>query len=460
MRSRSRSLPLVLVLLVAAGPLAAQTLDRFYLDLLQTGSQELDRADAAAAARDLRLACFGLLDSPPTLAGCLARLGLAQAALGDDAGFNDSFRRLAEVEERFAGFSQADLSQPLRERYIDEALRRVKDSRLRSLPAFAALLDQRQEAELARLSVRERRKAIEARIAADPASRHWRVALAVLELDDQRPKAALKPLEPVLKSTPDDGEALCLRGRAQAALDDCADALAGLRACALGDSRGVAARLACLVDQHQEAAAAQLAQTLPPATRSDPGVAKLLARLPPATPPASRTTTLASPPKPKATPSPEPAPQTAKPAPPASPSATPPAAAHADPPAPPASVPADLEEIRRRMERARTVADVEATWQAASGLADRYPASADAQFLAAEVAYRARRWVDADRYFRRGGDPGESRPLLLFYAAVVAHETGDAARAQATLRRALPLIQRTPYVDLYVQKILGSSSGP
>src|SRR5512143_1148249 len=110
---------LVVGLLLIAAPALAQPLDRFYLDLLQTGTRELDRGDATAAARDLRLASFGLLDDPPTLAGCLVRLGLAQATLGDNAGFDESFRRLAEVEERFSGFTRTDLPAALRQRYID-----------------------------------------------------------------------------------------------------------------------------------------------------------------------------------------------------------------------------------------------------------------------------------------------------------------------------------------------------
>jgi hypothetical protein len=39
--------------------------------------------------------------------------------------------------------------------------------------------------------------------------------------------------------------------------------------------------------------------------------------------------------------------------------------------------------------------------------------------------------------------------------AVSLYESGDAAGAAAALRRALPNLKRTPYVDSYVQKIQG-----
>ena len=88
-------------------------------------------------------------------------------------------------------------------------------------------------------------------------------------------------------------------------------------------------------------------------------------------------------------------------------------------------------------------------------LADAQADLTEAQFVAAELAYRTLRWPEAVAYFRRGGDPGDARPLLLFYEAVSLYETGDADGAAAVLKRSLPIVRHTSYVESYVQKILG-----
>jgi tetratricopeptide (TPR) repeat protein len=95
----------------------------------------------------------------------------------------------------------------------------------------------------------------------------------------------------------------------------------------------------------------------------------------------------------------------------------------------------------------------------AQRLADAHADLAEAQFVAAELAYRMRRFPDAVAYFRRGGDPGDARPLLLFYEAVSLYEAGDPASAAVVLKRSLPNIQRTPFVEGYIQKILIPDAG-
>lgn len=91
----------------------------------------------------------------------------------------------------------------------------------------------------------------------------------------------------------------------------------------------------------------------------------------------------------------------------------------------------------------------------ARGVADAHPESVEAQHLAAEAAYRVSRWADAARYFQRGGEPPADQPELLFYMAVALFESGDQAKAAEILKRSLPNLQRTPYVDAYARKILG-----
>src|SRR5918996_977771 len=113
---------------------AARAADPFYLELLRDGTHAYDRGDFAVAARTLRLACFGMLDDPKALAACLARLALAQDKASDVDAFRDTFVRLTEVEERFQGYSQADLPAEVRGALEQKLAARIPASTLSSSP--------------------------------------------------------------------------------------------------------------------------------------------------------------------------------------------------------------------------------------------------------------------------------------------------------------------------------------
>jgi len=124
MRSIAATLTLATALLL--GPtVPAQAAHPHYLRLLRQGTFSLEQGEPAAAARDLRLACFGFLEEPPLLGECLVRLGLAQAAAGDDEGFGETFRRVVEVEQRFGGFGAAALSAEERREFEAEITARI-----------------------------------------------------------------------------------------------------------------------------------------------------------------------------------------------------------------------------------------------------------------------------------------------------------------------------------------------
>ncbi|HEX5758367.1 MAG TPA: hypothetical protein VF121_04195, partial [Thermoanaerobaculia bacterium] len=132
--------------------------DPFYAGLLLDGAHAYDRGDFAAAARDLRLACFGSLDQPLALAGCLTRLGAAQAKSGDDDGFADTFRRVVEVEGRFGAYARADVPAPVRAAFEERVAAAIPAATLAQVPVFAPLAARKAEAErLAKLSPKQRR---------------------------------------------------------------------------------------------------------------------------------------------------------------------------------------------------------------------------------------------------------------------------------------------------------------
>jgi len=327
MRSKLPSLALLLCL---AAPAAAFAADPFYLSLLRDGRQAFDRKDYASASRLLRLACFGMLDEPKMLADCLARLALAQDRAEDLEGFHETFKRLAEIEERFNAYTQGGVAPELRTALDARLVARLPAATLENEPAFRSLV-------------------------AKPAP----------------------PAKGAAKTT--DSPALVAKKTAPAA---------------------------------------------------PPGVKK------PALPAAT-------------TPAPAPSP--------------PPAAAKLEPKPEPKLEPKPFTDAeRKKMDQARQLLsqerpakELKQAFQLAREVADAHPGSKEAQHLAAEAAYRISRWSEAAAYFRRGGDPGDDEPERLFYLAVALHELGDGPAAAAALKRALPNLRRTPYVDSYTKTILG-----
>jgi predicted Zn-dependent protease len=108
-----------------------------------------------------------------------------------------------------------------------------------------------------------------------------------------------------------------------------------------------------------------------------------------------------------------------------------------------------------RLLAATAIPDLREALRLARELADAHPDSKEAQYLAGAAAYRNSRWPEAAAYFRRGGPPGDDHPELLFYMAVAYYEVGDRPGAASALKRSLPNLQKTPFVESYVKRILG-----
>ncbi|MDI9632048.1 MAG: hypothetical protein QM311_11395, partial [Acidobacteriota bacterium] len=399
-------LPLLLVLLAAvAAPVAAVAADPFHLDLLREGERALARGEARAAARDLRLACFGLLDEPPLLAGCLGQLLLAQHGAGSGDEALATAIRLVEVEERFQGFSRAELPAATRAAVEERLAALLPAETLTRAPAFAALLAQRRVARLATLPERERARELERLAAAEPAEPRWRRELAAIDLDRGRAAEALARLD----GLPPEGRTACLRGEALATLGRCPEAVPALAACGeqANALRFARPRLVCLVAIGELDAAAAHLESLPPAVRDDASLRRLRrdleraqreSRAVPPTPvppvPAER----ATPPVASETqPAPAGQPVVEPPSPGSLPDATPPTGGAT------AAEPARRHALTTQLAGARRAGDHDAAFAEASALADRRPGLAEAQRVAGEIAYRMSRWREAATYLGRAG---------------------------------------------------------
>ncbi|HJX29936.1 MAG TPA: hypothetical protein VJ885_18695, partial [Thermoanaerobaculia bacterium] len=138
----------------------------------------------------------------------------------------------------------------------------------------------------------------------------------------------------------------------------------------------------------------------------------------------------------------------------ATPPASPPASASSPGPVTPAER-TKMETARQLLGESGKVRELRQAFQLAREVADVHPESKEAQQLAGEAAYRVSRWKEAADYLRRAGGPDDDQPELLFYLAVSLYEAGDVQAAAGMLRRSLPNLQRTPYIDGYSRKILG-----
>ncbi|MCH7666769.1 MAG: hypothetical protein IH936_12660 [Acidobacteria bacterium] len=115
-----------------------------------------------------------------------------------------------------------------------------------------------------------------------------------------------------------------------------------------------------------------------------------------------------------------------------------------------------MRRLRGEVSENRFREQLEKAMRRAIELADEHSDSAEAQHLAAEIAYLSSDWPLVVDYFDRGGKPSTESPELLFYLAVAIYELGDAQEAASILRTALPSLPRNSFVDSYIDKILTS----
>ncbi|MBP1642773.1 MAG: hypothetical protein H6Q03_1442 [Acidobacteria bacterium] len=236
--------------LLAAAPAPAQEPDPFYLDLERSGQLALAHGDAPAAARKLRIACFGMLDRPERLAACLVRLAVAQARGEDRAGFLATFDRLDGVEERFRAYRAAPLERAEREEFEQRLGAWLEPALLAGRPAFAA------------------------------ASSRGALAAAEAALARGEPAEALARLEGVPIEV-EDGRAGCLRGEAHARMGRCDAAQADFAACHPElEARFAAPALGCLAELGLDEEAWRLSERLSPEVRDEREVRRRLGRLP------------------------------------------------------------------------------------------------------------------------------------------------------------------------------------
>lgn len=422
---------------------AVAAIDPFYQSALSEGTRAYLRNDHAKAVKYLRIACFGLLEAPDELAGCLTRLGLVEAEAEGEAAFLATFSRIVEVEERFGGYSQATLSTDERQRFEASLERWIAADTLDSIAAFQPVARRLRRGEIAMLPVKERREELARKIAEEPRDPHWRVMAAELELEKADGAAAMTHLAVALQLAPSLSKASCLWGFSQAVLERCSEALTGLTACSAPptEPRLAAAVIGCYVEVAEWSKARQLFDQLEPTLQQRAPFRRLAKEIDrgTATAPVSGAQVEAE------------------------------AATTVDdgsrvaeepPPLPELTVArARSPEAERRLSEAQKLIgspsgrEVMRGFDLAREVADAYRDDPEAQHLTAELAIRLRRWKDAVQYFQRGGEIDPENAQRLFFYAIALYETGEEERAADILDQCRDRLQESPFVSSYIAKI-------
>lgn len=221
---------LVLLALALALPRLAFAADPFYERLLQKGKRAL-ATDTREAMEDLRLACFGLLEEPPALADCLVHLAVAQTSNGDDEAFRETSGRLVELEASFEVYGDLELAPSVREIFESRLETMVTYESLADLPTLRHVAQKVLETELTTLSSDERRQRLEGLRKREPDELRWLIMMSEVELEGGNYNAALEMSTLALRRDTELLRAICVRGRAQAALGNCDEAMVDLVSC-------------------------------------------------------------------------------------------------------------------------------------------------------------------------------------------------------------------------------------
>jgi hypothetical protein len=111
--------------------------DVFYETRLHAGREALAGGRHLEAAENLRIACFGLLDTPASLSPCLAMLAVAQNYLGRGGEVDATLSRFVEVEKRFPSYDPASLDGGVRREFDTLIQKKIPRATLASLPRVA-----------------------------------------------------------------------------------------------------------------------------------------------------------------------------------------------------------------------------------------------------------------------------------------------------------------------------------
>jgi tetratricopeptide (TPR) repeat protein len=394
MRKSIRIAALVAAVLSTILPLSAATPGEFYANLLRRGVAEYDAGRYDEAARHLRIAAFGLVETIESYETAHAYLTVAWDKLGQPDRAADSARRVLaaeRVQRKYASLALPAAVRTAFERVASRALSATEMAALRGtapLPPAAT-----QPSRVTTIT----RPATTTPLPTQPASTTTTVTQPPVTVDRVDVEVTKEPATPP-RNTPTQTPAQTTTQTT--------------------------------TQPNTQPAATQPRTTTPP-------------------PAATTTTTTATPPRTTAPPVTQPRPATTTP---------PPAQTTTSTPArvPVTFSAAELATRFAAAERALVTSNLAEARRGYREILESANLSHDNIIRLAEGFYRARDFANALRAFDRAGTLRRGEEPYRYYIAVASYETAQYARAKRELAAALPFIEITPDVARYRAKIESS----
>jgi len=368
--------------------------------------------------------------------------------VGRTADAEFTLNRFIEVERKFNNWGQSQLEPELKKRF--EALLREKISS-ETLLAISSLADlvETEEKRIAKLSRKEKQKALLAAHERDPKNPKWPLELAREAASRDGHKETISWASQTLELDPKNEEALVLRAKALTARKDYEAALRDLKdldAKAYERLPALNADLfVCQVGAKDWAAARPLFDLIPKDDQSRPDVAAALKKLPKEeTAQAEKPAEKADEPVEKATP-------TAA----AGKKEEPDPVKKAPDPVKPAEDPVAVTVAQaRKLSQDGNFSEAVSLLKPAM---EKSPKNRDLRKALLEAACLGRDFKLAVAQVSSLEPFGDGEEPWMFYAAVCSYETGNTDSARRLMRRARPLIMSNDFVDYYAKKILAGS---
>lgn len=438
---------IAMVIMTLAVPLLHA--EDFYEQQLRLGADAFRAKRVTQALDEFRIANFGLLDRPALLAEGLARLSLAQLAAGRPDKVVDTLNRFVDVEEQFKVYKAVRLEEALKGDFERLLLKTVAPERLAAVPSLAALSPSKSQ-QLAQLSPRDRRKALEAEARKAPTDASYPLAIARDAASQKIWADVARYASRTLDLDKGNSEALSLRAKARFERREYAKANADFAALPAdywtAHPEMIGDRFVAMVEAGSTVVAASLQNQLTPDTMARPDVARAIKKLPP---PMSSKADISEPVAPSV-PAVVPVSRPAVPETSATISAAEPVSSGSF-----TSTPSDtVLQSRQLINDGKAGAAQKMLYSAIK----KNPNRRDLRLGFLEASSLTSDWRSAAAQvpllepFRAGEEP------YMFYAAVVLFETGNEGAARAYLDRSLPKLASSPFVQRYSRKIRGSLS--
>ena len=444
-----RVIHLIIAAALLSCSLSAAYAEEFYEQQLRMGKADLAAGHTVQASDELRIAAFGLLERPAMLSDALVRLAIAQNTLSQTAAVARTINRFLDVERRFSVYESAAIEPQTRAEFESLLLKTAPRSELVNVPGLSRLF--RSDADkVSDLPAAQRAAAYEEGARRAPRDISWPLAAARDFAAQGLDQDVIRWSRRALRIDDRNTTARAMLAHAFASRGDCREALTQIGTLAaseviahpeLGGDQFV-----CLVRESRWTDADAVFARLPQVERARADVtraaetvaARRNASAPKTNVSSSPSTSVAVP-----TTSPRPiAPQPGSVQPPTRPA--------------PATRSADVTLAAKNLVAAGKYGDAV---KMLSPAVTAEPANRPLRLALLEAATLARDWRTAGAQVVPVSPFKSGEEASMFYASAALWENGRKDEARRLMSAARPRLQSTPFVDYYLNMILGRSQG-